>query len=60
VTKGELIHSIEGLDDETEIVVGTISTAGVWDILSADYMKSRADEPAYLKLAIRGASRVKS
>jgi hypothetical protein len=56
MTKGELIRSLEGLMDETEIVVGTISTNRVWDILTVGYMKSRADEPAYIRLAISGGS----
>lgn len=60
MTKGELLRSIEGLMDETEIVVGTQSLTGVWDILTAEYMKSRADEPAYIRLAIRGSSRAKA
>lgn len=46
--------------DETEIVVGTVSTNSVWDILTVGYMKSRADEPAYVRLAITGSARAKN
>lgn len=61
MTKGELIRSLEGLVDETEIVVGTISNpSSVWDILTVGYMKSRADEPAYVRLAITGSSHIKA
>jgi hypothetical protein len=56
MTKGELVRSLEGLMDETVIVVGTQSLTGIWDILTAEYMKSRADEPAYVRLAIRGSA----
>ena len=56
MTKGELMRSVEGLDDETEIVVGTMSGTSVWDILTVGYMKSRADEPAYVRLSITGSS----
>lgn len=56
MTKGELTRALEGLVDETEIVVGTISTNRFWDILTVGYMKSRADEPAFIRLAISGSS----
>lgn len=56
MTKGELIRSLEGLMDETDIVVGTMSGTRVWDILTVGYMKSRADEPAYVRLAITGSA----
>jgi hypothetical protein len=59
MTKGELIRSLDGLMDETEIVVGTVSTNSVWDILTVGYMKTRGDEPAYVRLSITGASHIK-
>lgn len=59
MTKGELIRSLEGLMDETVIVVGTVSTNSVWDILTVGYMRSRADEPAYVRLSITGSSQQK-
>jgi hypothetical protein len=52
VTKGELIRSIEGLDDETEVTVRAFNSSAIRFIVDSVYVKSRADEYAYVCLVI--------
>lgn len=52
MTKGELIRSMEGLMDETEIMVRTVSSTTTRFVVDACYMRPREDEDAYLCLVI--------
>jgi len=55
VTKQELLSALEGLTDECEILMEVSgSYAGLVSIESAEYVSSRGDSYAYIKL-VEGA-----
>lgn len=52
MTKGELVRSMEGFMDETEVVVRAFNSNTIRFIVDSIYVKSRADEDAYVCLVI--------
>jgi len=52
VTKDELIRSMEGLMDETEVMVRAFNSNTTRFIVDSIYVKSRVDEDAYVCLVI--------
>lgn len=50
--KHELIQALEGLADETDIIVRVIGSGEVRYVIDTEYVKMRGDEPACMSLVI--------
>jgi hypothetical protein len=59
VTKGEPVRSLEGLADETDIVVRFAWANDLRAILTHNYIKPSGGEPAFVALVVNGSDNTK-